>query len=457
MTVGQDMQRNKENLSPMHKKVSGNSRSSVSTIRRRVKKKHRNLKQIFVLSLDSLRERKLRSALTILMVVVGGALMVAINGISAGSGVFMVKQIGSLAPNVIFVSPGSKSNIFQLAPGLATMAPRLPFNDEVVSRIKLLPFVKDVVPVHQAQVQLNIEGYKVNSNVNAMKAGTIFMIAPSLTLIPGSKIESNNPSAMLVGYDIANPPGYTHNPLIRLGQTVKATYSYSSYGSTSWSFVVTGILKETGNGNADRIVVINTNTGNIFFHKLGRYDVMVVLADSGSDVSTVVQELSRLAGGENLGIVTPAAIVQAQQGTQSGSTSLALVVGFIALLAGGIGVVTTLWTSVSERTNEVGTMKAIGAKPWFILSMFLSDAVLIGLIGSTVGIFTGIGLAYVLSASGASLGGHPGTAASHIPPIFLPDDLLRVWLLSLIISLAAGVFPAWKASRLSPLEALHVE
>ncbi len=100
-------------------------------------------------------------------------------------------------------------------------------------------------------------------------------------------------------------------------------------------------------------------------------------------------------------------------------------------------------------------MKAIGAKPWFILSMFLSDAVLIGLIGSTVGIFTGIGLSYVLSASGASLGGHPGTAASHIPPIFLPNDLIRVWLLSLTISLAAGVFPAWKASRLSPIEALR--
>jgi putative ABC transport system permease protein len=98
-------------------------------------------------------------------------------------------------------------------------------------------------------------------------------------------------------------------------------------------------------------------------------------------------------------------------------------------------------------------MKAIGAKPWFILSMFLSDAVLIGLMGATTGICTGIGLAYVLSASGASVGGQ--SAASHIAPIFIPNDLVRVWLLSLAIALAAGVFPAWKASRLSPLEALH--
>ena len=94
-------------------------------------------------------------------------------------------------------------------------------------------------------------------------------------------------------------------------------------------------------------------------------------------------------------------------------------------------------------------MKAIGAKPWFILSMFLSDAVLIGLIGATLGISAGIGLAYLLAASGASGGGQ------YVAPIFLPDDLIRVWLLSLTVSLVAALFPAWKASRLSPLVAMR--
>ena len=86
--------------------------------------------------------------------------------------------------------------------------------------------------------------------------------------------------------------------------------------------------------------------------------------------------------------------MEAQEHTQS----IALDVGYIALLAGRIGVATTLWTSVNERTKEIGTMKAIGAKPRFILLMFLSDAVLIGVIGSTMGI--DIGLAYLLSATG---------------------------------------------------------
>jgi putative ABC transport system permease protein len=94
--------------------------------------------------------------LTILMVVVGAALMVAINAISVGSAVFMNKQIGSLAPSIIFVNTGSKSKAFQEAPGLATRTPRLSFDNGVVGRIKSLPFVKDVVPEYQAQVQLHV-------------------------------------------------------------------------------------------------------------------------------------------------------------------------------------------------------------------------------------------------------------------------------------------------------------
>jgi hypothetical protein len=164
-------------------------------------------------------------------------------------------------------------------------------------------------------------------------------------LVPGSWIQSNNPSAMLVGYDIANPPGYVHNPLIRLGQTVKATYD-----GTSRSFVVTGILNEAGNPNVDKIVVINTNTGNSFFHRLGRYDQMVVLASSGNYVPSVVQETYRQYGSNSFGIVAPAAVMLAQKHTQSGNSSFTLEVGFLAMLVSAIGVVITLYTSVNERT-----------------------------------------------------------------------------------------------------------
>src|SRR5215469_3502039 len=410
MIILANVQANSKNQFPSQKNVSGNNKSSVTTIYSKENKKHRNLKQIFILSRDALMERKGRSALTILMVLVGGALMVTINAMSEGSAAFANKQLVSLAPNVIFVSPGSKSKIFQEAPGLATSAPRLPFNGQVANMIKSFPYVKDVIPGYTAQVQLNVQGNVENTNVLATKATVALGISPSLTLVPGSSIQNNNPSAMLVGYDIANPPGYTHNPLIRVGQTITATY-----GGTSRHFLVNGISNEAGNPNVDRVVIINTNTGDTFFHRLGQYDQMIVLARSGNDVPTVIQEMDRVYGSGSFGIVSPAAIIQAQKHTQAGGASFTLEVGFIAMLVSAIGVVTTPYTSVNERRKEIGTMKAIGAKPIFILSMFLSDAVLIGFIG----IASGIGLAYLLSASGASGGG------VYIAPIFLPNELLQ--------------------------------
>jgi putative ABC transport system permease protein len=379
------------------------------------------------------------------MVLVGGALMVTINGMSEGSAAFANKQLVSLAPNVIFVSPGSKSKIFQEAPGLATQAPRLPFNGEVVNTIKSIPYVKDVVPGYTAQVQLNVEGNIENANVFATDATVAWQVAPTLTLVPGSSVQNNNPSAMLVGYNIANPPGYTHNPLIRVGQAITATYH-----GTSRHFLVTGVLNEAGNPNVDQVVLINTNVGNTFFHRLGLNDQMIVLARSGNDVPTVIQEMNRVYGSYSFGIVSPAAIMQAQKHTQAGGASFTLEVGFIAMLVSAIGVVTTLYTSVNERKKEIGTMKAIGAKPMFILTMFLSDAVFIGFIGASLGIAFGIGLAYLLSAIGASGGG------VYIAPIFLPNELVQVWLMSLTVTLLAGLFPAWKASRLSPLIAMRV-
>jgi len=95
--------------------------------------------------------------------------MVAINAISAGSAAFMDKQIGSLTRGVIHVGPGSKTS--QEAPGLATMTPRLPFIHQVVSRIKSLPFVKDVVPAYQGQVQLHVAGDSIPGDTLNINVG----------------------------------------------------------------------------------------------------------------------------------------------------------------------------------------------------------------------------------------------------------------------------------------------
>ena len=438
-------------------KGSRNRSRSTALIVHKKKQKHtsRNLKQIFILSKDALTERKTRSALTILMVLVGGGLMVALNAMSAGNTAFINKQLNSLAPNIMFVSSGQHGFHGTTGP------PTIIINSQIVNRIKSLPFVQEIVPEYRGTVQLNAQGNIQSASVTAMDPSKLYMIDPNLQLVPGSIIKSTDPTAMVVGNTIAYPPG-DPTPFLSVGQTVKATYSYSSTigkpVTASKTFVVSAVLEPTGNNGIDQGVFINEIEGNQFLEKAGKYDSLVVAARSPDYVNNVQQEITSVYGSNNLGVITPTAILQTRQQFQSGTAAFTLDIAFIALLVGAVGIITTLYTSVNERVKEIGTMKAIGAKPIFILALFLSEAVLIGLLGATSGTLVGIGLAYVLtgvSPHSSSGGGGGGTTPASVSPIFVPSDLLHVWALSLLLSLGAGIMPAWKASRLSPLEALR--
>ena len=458
--MGLEERREKDGL--IGRNVLTKKSSSRSDLDRHHKKKKRskNIKQIFVLSFDALRERKARSALTILMVIVGSALMVALNGMSAGQSNLINKQLNQLSPNVLFVTPGQLN--FRGGGGAPSSTQTITINSEVVNRIKSLPFVQQVVPIYQAQLQLDVQGSTLNSEVRAMDPQKIYLISPSLQLVDGSTIRPNDPSAMLVGDSIANPPGKA-TPFITVGQTVRGTLSFTDPNSgklkqESKSFVVSGIIQPSGNNMIDNAVIINEATGNSLFHKSGKYDSLIVVAQSADYVNSVQQEITSLYGNNNLGIITPKAILAVREQFQSGNSSFYLAIAFIALIVGAVGIITTLYTSVNERTREIGTMKAIGAKKRFILSLFLTEALLIGILGSTLGLVMGIGGAYILTSGfgprtpGA---GPPGAAAANITPVFVANDMFNVWILSMLLSLAAGLYPAWKATRLSPIEALR--
>jgi len=409
-----------------------------------------DFKEIFSLSFDALKDRKVRSVLTILMVVVGSSLMVGLNGLSAGQSAFVNQQLNQLASNVLFVSSGQRD--FRSD----TSAASIVINSVVESKIKSLPYVEDVIPEYTGSVQLFSQGNTVRSSVLAMYPQKLTVIVPNVQFVDGSSTRPNDRSAMLVGDSIANPPGST-TPLISVGQAIKVTYSYvdtnGKQQQESRSFVVTGIMQPSGYNQYDRAAIINEDSGNGLFHKSGKFDNLVVAAQSSDYVDTVQQEISGLYG-STIGVTSPKAIMAIRQNFTSGNSSFILSVGVIALIVGAVGIVTTLYTSVTERIREIGTMKAIGAQSSDILALFLVEAVLIGILGATVGSLAGIGAGYALSSISFTPG-PPG--AAHVTPIFLPIDMVKVWLLSVVLSIGAGLYPAWKASSLSPMVALRRE
>lgn len=412
-----------------------------------------NPKDLFLLSFEALVDRKVRTLLTILMVVLGSSLVVVLNGLSAGQAAFLEQQFNTLAANVLFVGSGQRS----LSSYASSTSNSIIINDVIIQKIKTLPNVSDVIPVYSGSVQMNSQGLTQRASITAINPSKLTIELPNLAYVDGSTINPGDRSSALVGDTIVNPPG-SDTAFVTLGQTIKATATYTdSSGSHTIvkNFVITGILKPSGNTRIDSSLIINLDAGNELLHKQNRYDQVIIAATTPDDVDTVQQEITGMFG-KTLSATTPKAIMAVRQQAASGNAAFILMVGIIALVVGAVGIVTTLYNSVTERIREIGTMKAIGAQNTEILALFLVEAALIGIIGASLGMIIGIGGGYIMSivTTTAPAGGGPPV---HIPPIFVPMDLLKVWLLSLGLSVLAGMYPAWKASKLSPMVALRRE
>lgn len=415
-----------------------------------------NIKEIFSLSFDALRERKTRSALTIMMVIVGSSLMVALNGMTAGFSNFINYQFSKLAPNILFVTSAQGEGGNDPFGGGPPPAPKITLNESVVSRIRSLPFVSEVIPSYQAGITLEAGGKKHDTTVFSIDPLKLYVIAPTTELFEGSSIRQNDPSAILLAERVAQPPGES-TPFAVVGQTIRVTYTFvdpetGKQDEETRSFVVSGIMKATGNPTIDNAVVFNRIAGNQLLHKENKYDALLVAAESGDFVDPVEEQIRRLYG-KDIGITTPKAILETIQEFIGGFSSFTTSIALVALLVGAVGIITTLYTSVTERIREIGTMKAIGAQNSFILALFLSEALTIGILGATAGLGVGIGGGYVLTAGFA--GQDP--ASANLTPVFLPQDMGTVWGLSVGLAVLAGMYPAWRASRTPPIVALRRE
>jgi putative ABC transport system permease protein len=438
---------------------------------------------MFILSLSAIKERKVRSALTILMVLVGSSLLVAVGAFGAGFADFFNKQFSNLAPNILFVSSVQREgddtdgSVGSVAPPPSA---KITLNAAVESRLRSLPYVEQVIPSYQSDISVESGAESKSFSLLSMDPTKLLVIAPSLDLTEGSTFPSPaDPTAILVAEDIAFPPGEA-TPFINLGQSVRLTYSFvdpetGEAKEESKSFVVRGIIESTGNPTVDNAVVIGLQPGDTLLQRAGKYDSLFVAADSADFVDLVEEEI-RTIYGNDIGITTVQAILETIEEFTGGINSFLSSIAIISLVVGAVGIITTLYTSVVERIREIGTLKAIGAKNITILGLFLIEAVLIGIIGATLGLGAGIGMGYMLvsaspgggtsdaengATSPGSSGGDTQTStqepqqAESFTPVFLVEDMMRVWLISVGLSMVAGFYPAWKASRYLPVDALR--
>lgn len=412
------------------------------------------VREISSLALEALKGRRVRTILTIVMVVVGSSLMVALFGLSAGFAEFSERQLSTLAPNVMFISPAEEIEERRFGGDGPPPSPKVILTSVIADRIENLPTVRDVIPAYRGSVTLQTKGKSIDIQVFSMDLQKVYVLVPNIEFEEGSIVRSNDPAAILLSYNVAHPAGEAF-PFAVIGQTLQAKYSFvdetGEQKTEQRSFIVRGIMQITGNPTIDNAAIIPMDVGNSLMHKSNRFDNLIVLSNSPDLVEQTEAEIRSLYG-KDVGVTSAKAILKTIQEFTSGIATFILSIALVALLVGAVGIITTLYTSVTERTREIGTLKAIGAQDMDILRLFLSEAVMIGFIGASIGLAVGIVGGYLLVFT--MVAGEQGPTMS---PVFRAQDLAMVWVISIGLSALAGLYPARKASKLPPIEALRRE
>ncbi|MBS7646119.1 MAG: FtsX-like permease family protein [Candidatus Bathyarchaeia archaeon] len=408
-----------------------------------------NILELSKMASSALSERKLRTGLTILMVVIGSTLITSLNGLNAGASRFISDQLSTLGGNILIISPSASMGSF----GPPRESAKIPLTSQTVRTLERLRWVDEVIPFISGVVTIQIGGEEKTVTVVGMDQGKLRYVAPKAELLKGKLASSSDFIGMVLGYKVAYEGDESK---VKPGQTVKVKVNrvelvggLQRVSVEEKAFQVRGILKELGNMLFDAQVYVSLPAAKAVLDKGNEYDGIYVVTRDSKYNGDVEDEIRRIYG-KNIGVTSPKAIAETISNILGTFNAYISSIALVSLLVGAVGIVTTLFTSVMERTREIGLLKALGFSNPSILLMFLVESMLIGGIGGILGIAVGVVGAHLL-AKLVPFG------VSGITPVFKPVEMAYIWVISFILSIIAGLYPAWRASKLSPLEALRKE
>jgi putative ABC transport system permease protein len=409
--------------------------------------------RLLIEALDSLNANKTRSMLTILGIVIGVAAVIAMLSIGRGAEASITSRIESIGTNLVYVTPGSSSE--NGVRNVAGSAATLTIDD--ANQLGSLENVAVVAPETSSFAQVVYQGQ--NTNTRLMGVTSSYQDLGSMTLADGEFIsdtdQANRSLVVVLGSSVAKTLFGTTNGVI--GQKVRMN---------GQPFKVIGVLESkggTGFMNQDDQVFVPLSTalyrltGGIRFRGSNVISQINIKASNSKAVDTVVQEVTQamrqlhgtVEGADDFSVISQEAVLStATAVTDTLSLFLGGVAG-ISLLVGGIGIMNIMLTTVSERTHEIGLRKAVGALRQDIMIQFLVESMVLSLLGGLIGVAFGWGIAALMGSIQIS-----GTA---ITPVVGLDSILLATMFSMAVGLFFGIYPATRAARLQPVEALRYE
>ncbi len=432
-----------------------------------------NLKDILWLSYKDLSEKRVRTTLTVIMVVIGVASIVALISQTAGISASIQSALSTLGPTSIILMSSRPTG----------------FSVIDTSQLSTLPNVSAVVPIVSGSAYALANGQNVSVTVIGVSTAGLHQLIGNTSLYSGVLYQDALSPSTVIGYDVAFPTSMQGQQNIKVGQPM--TLHFFGKSGLASTVPVSGIINPFGTSiiPVDTAAMMSLPEAQALLQR-NSYNIILVKASNTSSVTPLSNLITNIYG-SNARVITTQQLLQTTA-TIIGSITLLLgVIAGISLVVAAIGIMNIMLIAVYERTHEIGIMKSLGFKRKHILMIFLTQALLIGMIGGVVGIATGVGASYSLSAiissassqpsanatansgatgrgGGVALRGGPGGGQTFIgggggggpsstsySPVFSLGTMLAALLVAMLVSVIAGIYPAWRASQMEPIDALR--
>jgi putative ABC transport system permease protein len=430
---------------------------------------------VFSYSFSAIKLRKLRAALTTLGVVIGIAAIVALLSITQGLQTTITSQLErGLAADTLIVVPGS-SALGGAAGGGGGFGGGGGIGGGSSSSASLYVNYTDQINALSPDIVTSLaviqkSGYIQNGSGVIRQVTTIvgvnfsqYASAYSTTFVAASGSVPVNPSGneIVVGARVSDPR-LNGTMFVHADDNVSIIWTNNTivpFVNETYTAHVSAVLDRIGGfglgGPSDTGVYVPLSQAEKFFGSDQADEIIVKLKSSDAAVVNSTSKAITDYFGNQVSVISATA-VQSLLSTIFSTISLFLGgIAAISLLVAGIGIMNIMIVSLIERTREIGILKALGMKSRTVLYIFLTESVIIGLIGAVIGIVSGWVLANVVSLF-LGRGGIIGSALT-ITPILTPEVLLGALAFGVGISVIFALYPAWRASKLKPVEALRYE
>lgn len=384
--------------------------------------------------------RMKRTLLTVLGITIGTTLILTLILLGEGMENALKSQLAAFGGDLIYISPGASDNPLGAA-----------FSGAEIGD-KELRTVRDVDGVEMA-MGMTVKNFKVEFDgeekiVNASgspweETRAMFEGFQGFEIADGDWPKRDTTNEVVLGKLVANER-FT-NP-IRAGDQLVVKNK---------KFVVSGVLESVGNPDDDGRMYMSLDRHRQLTGERDNFFILMAQVSPGYDIQLVADdirfELDRRRGVNEVSVFTSDSIIEVI-GDVLGIVQLVLsAFAAVALIVGGVGIMNTMFTSVLERTREIGVMKALGATRGNILTLFVMESGLLGMVGGVLGIVISYGFAKLIEFGAAS------QDLDILKVDFDPVIVLLSLLFTFVVGVIFGLIPAWRGSKLKPTEALRYE